>query len=421
MVSVAVVGAGPAGLIAADILARRGIEVSVLDKDANPGERKPCAGMLRDAAVRMFGVPTDLASRRITGIRVVLPNHRVEEVEYGRAIFWNFERGILGRHLIDRVRKSGGRVHIGTRVVDVGILGNKTSVRGYELTFQCPDNRMKKTKTGLVIAADGVNSIVVKKTGVYRHLEPNQVGQCVQYQMQIDNQKIEKRIGDMNEIYYGQDVSPFGYAWIVPKDGLVTVGVGALLSAVKVSLKYYLDYLIRKHPIASGKLAGCRILRFESELCPLSGLVSPTYGDGLVVAGDAAGHCSAISGEGMYYSMVAGAIAGKVCSDAVKSGDLSASFLRKYEKAWRRVIGSDMKWGKRIQSVALRRGFMSGAFSTDSLFKSRLTKRVADILSGIKPYKEALIKAIPEFLIMKMAEAVGTPRVDDATSYAGNC
>jgi digeranylgeranylglycerophospholipid reductase len=268
---------------------------------------------------------------------------------------------------------------------------------------------MKKTKTDLVIAADGVNSIVVRKTGVYQHLEPNQLGQCVQYQMQIDNQTIEKRIGNMNEIYYGRDVSPFGYAWIVPKDGQVTVGVGALLSMVKNNLKNYLDYLIRKHPIASGKLVRGRILRFESALCPLSGLVSPTYGDGLVVAGDAAGHCSAISGEGMYYSMVSGALAGKVCSDAIKSGDLSARFLGKYEKSWRRAIGSDMKWGKWIQAIALRRGFMSGVFGKDSFLRNRLTKRVADILSGIKPYKESLVRAIPEFLIMKMVEAVGAP------------
>ena len=420
MISVAVVGAGPAGSIAAEILARRGIHVSVFDKDANPGVRKPCAGMLRDSAVRMFRIPTDLASRRIMGIRVILPNHRVEEVEYHRPIFWNFDRGILGHHLVERVRRSGGRVYTGTQIVDVESFGGKTNSRGYELTFCRHDQSTEKTRADLLVAADGINSTIVRKTGIYERLDPNLVGQCVQYQMQTANNMIDRRIGDMNEIYYGEDVSPFGYAWIVPKDGLLTVGVGALLSMVRGNLRQYLDYLTRRHPIASKKLDGCRIVRFESALCPLAGLVSPTYSDGLVVAGDAAGHCSAISGEGMYYSMVAGALAGGVCSDAVESGDISAGFLARYEKAWRRAIGSDMKWGKRIQSLALRRGLMSGAFGTDSPFRSRLTRRVADILSGAKPYKEALVRAIPEFLIMKMAETVGTTRMEDTTSHDGN-
>jgi digeranylgeranylglycerophospholipid reductase len=419
-VSVAIVGAGPAGLIAADILVRRGIEVSVFDKDADPGEKKPCAGMLRDAAVRMFSIPSKLASRRIRGIRVVLPNHRVEDAQYNHPIFWNLDRGVLGRHLINRVREAGAEVNTGTRLVDLTVLGSRTSMRGYELKFRTLDGRMSRTRTDLLIAADGVNSVVVNKTGVHQPFKPNELGQCVQYQLQIDGNLIEKRIGDMNEIYYGRDISPFGYAWIVPKDNIVTVGVGALLSMVKSNLKNYLDYLVKKHPVASGKLVGGKILRFETALCPLSGLVSPTYGDRLVVAGDAAGHCSSISGEGIHYSMVAGATAGRVCSEAVEAGDLSAGFLGKYEGAWRKSIGSDMKWGKWLQNIALRRGFMSGAFGKDTMRRSRLSKRVADILSGVKPYKESLIKAIPNFLIIKVAEAISESGKEDTTSHDEN-
>jgi digeranylgeranylglycerophospholipid reductase len=419
-VSVAIVGAGPAGLIAAEILARRGIEVSIFDKDSDPGEKKPCAGMLRDAAVRMFSIPSKLAGRRIRGIRVVLPNHRVEEVQYNHPIFWNLDRGVLGQHLVDRVKKVGAKVNTGTRLVDLTVLGSRASMRGYELKFRTLDGRMSRAKTDLLIAADGVNSVVVKKTGVHQFFKPNELGQCVQYQLQMDNNSIEKRIGDMNEIYYGRDISPFGYAWIVPKDNIVTVGVGALLSMVKSNLKDYLDYLVTKHPVASGKLVGGKILRFETALCPLSGLVSPTYGDRLVVAGDAAGHCSSISGEGIHYSMVAGATAGRVCSEAVETGDLSAGFLGKYEGAWRKAIGSDMKWGKWLQNIALRRGFMSGAFGKDTMQRSRLGKRVADILSGVRPYMESLIKAIPDFLIIKVAEAISGSGKEGTTSHAEN-
>ncbi|WXG43441.1 MAG: NAD(P)/FAD-dependent oxidoreductase [Promethearchaeati archaeon SRVP18_Atabeyarchaeia-1] len=413
MTSVTIVGAGPAGLVAAETLAKRGVSVHVVDQDENPGEWKPCAGMLRDAALRMFKVRPELACRQIRGIRVVLPNHQVDEVSYAHPIFWNFDRGTLARHLVERVRKAGGSVDTGIRVVDVTRADEGARVSGYKLKLRASDGGIERVKAGMLIAADGVNSIIVKKTVVHPPFRPSQLGQCVQYQILMDNQMIEKRIGDMNEFYYGGDVSPFGYAWIVPKDNSVTVGVGALLSKVNTSLKKFLDYVMTRHPVASGKLAGGKILRFEAALCPLSGLVSPTYGDGLVVVGDAAGHCSSISGEGMHYSMVAGEIAGRICSEAVEMGDISARFLGKYEGAWRRAIGSDMKWGRWLQNIALKRGFMSGAFAKDTRLRSRLSRKVADILSGRRTYRESLIRAIPDFLIMKMAGAISTAKEDN--------
>jgi digeranylgeranylglycerophospholipid reductase len=420
LISATIVGAGPAGLIAAETLARRGVEVNVVDKETNPGERKPCAGMLRDAALRTFNIPPKLASRQIRGIRVVLPSHQVEEVDYSHPVFWNYDRGVLARHLVGRVRKLGGNVATGTQVVDVTMVSNGARMSGYELALQTTDGRNNKAIARLLIAADGVNSIVVRKTGVHHRFKPSQLGQCVQYQIQMDNYVIDKRIGDINEIYYGTDVSPFGYAWIVPKDNLVTVGMGALLSMVKASPRDYLDYLVTRHPVASRKLAGGKIQRFETALCPLSGLISPTYGEGLVVVGDAAGHCSSISGEGIHYSMVAGAVAGRVCSEAILSGDLSARFLRKYEHNWRRAIGSDMRWGKWLQMIALKRGFMSGAFGNDMKLRSRLSKRVADIISGVRPYKESLIRAIPDFVIMKAAEAMSTSSEVKTTKHVDN-
>jgi digeranylgeranylglycerophospholipid reductase len=402
LVVATVVGAGPAGLASADILSKRGVEVRVIDKDLNPGETKPCGGMLRIGSARLLGIPWKLASREIRGIRVILPNHKMEEVDYGQVISLNVDRGVLGRYLIDRVRKAGGDVNVGMKVVDVANVGNYNLAKRYELTCRTVDGRLQKSATELLIAADGTNSILVKKTGVHAPLRSNQLGQCVQYQVQLENELIEKRIGDRNEVYYGHDVSPFGYAWIFPKNNLVTVGVGALLSTVRVNLRNYLDYFVKKHPIARERLEGGKILKFETALCPLSGIVTPTYGDNLIVAGDAAGHCSAISGEGMYYSLVAGKLAGEISSEAIKEGNLSAGYLRKYEVAWRRLIGSDLKWGKWLQRLALKSGFMSGSFKKNTQLTGKLGKRVTDILGGVQPYRGALLRAIPEFLMSRL-------------------
>jgi digeranylgeranylglycerophospholipid reductase len=400
---VTVVGAGPAGLVSAEILARNGIDVKVIDRDINPGEKKPCGGMLRIASADLLGIPWRLASRKIKGMRVILPNHEVCEVDYGRVISLNIDRRVLGQYLIDRVRKAGGCVDTGTNVVDLTENFGVNRSKQYELRCKTIGGEKSRLRTDLLLATDGTNSLVAKKTGVHDPFKPDQIGQCVQYQIEINNNVIEKRIGDRNEVYYGRDVSPFGYAWIFPKDNLVTVGVGALLSTVKTNLRKYLDYFVGRHSVARKKLEGGKIVEFETALCPLSGLISPTYDNNLVVAGDAAGHCSAISGEGMYYSMVAGKLAGEVCSQAIKVGDLSAKYLRRYEVVWRRAIGSDLRWGKWLQRIALRSGLLNGSFQKKKSSTNGLGKSVIDILAGIRPYRRSLVKAIPEFFMSKIA------------------
>jgi geranylgeranyl reductase family protein len=403
LLQVTVVGAGPAGLVSAEILAKNGVDVKVVDRDVNPGEKKPCGGMLRIAGADLLGIPWRIASRRITGMRVILPSHEVYEVDYNRVISLNIDRGVLGRYLIGRVRKAGGCVDTGTNVVDLtGSLGSNRS-KQYELICRTVRGETNRFKADLLIAADGASSLVTKKTRVHDPFKPDEIGQCVQYQIELNNSLIEKRIGDRNEVYYGHDVSPFGYAWIFPKDNLVTVGVGALLSTVKTNLRKYLDFFVRRHSVAREKLEGGKIVKFETALCPLSGLVSPTHGDNLVVAGDSAGHCSAISGEGMYYSMVAGKLAGEVCSLAIKAGDLSAKYLKRYELAWRRVIGSDLRWGKWLQRMALRSGLLNSSFKKNRSSTNGLGKSVIDILGGIRPYRRTLVKTVPQFFISKIA------------------
>jgi digeranylgeranylglycerophospholipid reductase len=396
-----VVGAGPAGLISAEILAREGIDVVVFEKDSNPGEIKPCGGMLRIGAIERFRIPWRLASRKIKGMRVIMPDHKVEEVDYSHVISLNIDRGVLGRHLVGRVRELGGIVKTGTRIVDARLVTDKET-RNYELVCVAKDGKTSRVRTELLIAADGVNSLIVKKTGVHKYFNSHKLGLCLQYQIKLENSLIEQRIGDRNEVYYGRDVSPFGYAWIAPKDNLVTVGVGALLSAVKGSLKNYLNYFVKKHPIASRKLEGGRILKTETALCPLSGLISPTYDDNLIIAGDAAGHCSPVSGEGIYYSMVAGEIAAQVAAEAIRANNLSSSYLGKYQRLWRKAIGSDLRWGKLLQGIANRRGFMSGTFKKETPLRTSLNRKITDILAGVCPYKQTLIKAIPEFALTRV-------------------
>jgi flavin-dependent dehydrogenase len=84
-----------------------------------------------------------------------------------------------------------------------------------------------------------------------------------------------------------------------------------------------------------------------------------TYGDRVVLCGDAAGFINPITGEGIYYAMVSGQIAATVIADGLEGNDLSKQFLSRYQVLWNKDFGKDLKllgrfnnqWGKNSEKI----------------------------------------------------------------------
>lgn len=74
------------------------------------------------------------------------------------------------------------------------------------------------------------------------------------------------------------------------------------------------------------------------DVCPIyAGLdrkirEQPIYDDGILIIGDAAAMESAALGDGVPNAWFSGAIVAEVATEAVKVGDSSTSFLRKYDE-----------------------------------------------------------------------------------------
>ncbi|MBS7280985.1 MAG: hypothetical protein KIH09_14300, partial [Candidatus Freyarchaeota archaeon] len=74
----------------------------------------------------------------------------------------------------------------------------------------------------------------------------------------------------------------------------------------------------------------------------------PSYGNGVLFAGDSAGMVSPISGEGIYYAVRAGLEAGATAAEAVNIGDVSTHFLSKYEERWLGVMGEQLLYQEKL-------------------------------------------------------------------------
>jgi digeranylgeranylglycerophospholipid reductase len=72
---------------------------------------------------------------------------------------------------------------------------------------------------------------------------------------------------------------------------------------------------------------------------PASGMLKQLSTGGLVLAGDAGRVSDPITGGGIYNGMVSGRIAGNVIADAIKTNDVSAKKLLRYDREVREALG----------------------------------------------------------------------------------
>jgi flavin-dependent dehydrogenase len=84
---------------------------------------------------------------------------------------------------------------------------------------------------------------------------------------------------------------------------------------------------------------------------PVGGAKQRTYSDGILTVGDAASQVKPTTGGGIVFSLVCGKIAGKTAAKGVQLGDTSSTYLRGYERSWRKLLGFDlavMTWLRKL-------------------------------------------------------------------------
>src|ERR1051325_614288 len=91
----------------------------------------------------------------------------------------------------------------------------------------------------------------------------------------------------------------------------------------------------------------------RQKVLPL-GPIERTFGDRVLVIGDAAGLVKATTGGGIYYSLLSATIACETLIDALSKDDLSASALRGYQRRWRRQLGPELRWQLVLRRIAQR-------------------------------------------------------------------
>jgi digeranylgeranylglycerophospholipid reductase len=327
---VVIVGAGPAGCLAARAAAEQGAEVILLEEHSQVGYPVYCAEGLSLSGLKDADVEPEppVVCQEITKARVYAPDGNCVELTSTDWKGYNLDREVFDRTLSEKAVLAGAVLMTNTRATEV--IWRNGYVTGVKATDK---GRTLKISAKIVIGADG-HASVIRRTARLGRWFPDIVT-CAQFRMGGLN--LEEP--DVNGFYFGSKIAPRAYAWVFPKSGdVANVGLG-------VRGKHNappIDYL-KRFVASDPRLTDANILLVNGGITPVSGCIENTVGDGVMLTGDAAGQLVPMTGAGVHSGVVSGRIAGEVAARASEEGDVSASRLSEYERRF------DEYWGKRIR------------------------------------------------------------------------
>ncbi|MBN2323258.1 MAG: geranylgeranyl reductase family protein [Spirochaetes bacterium] len=388
---VIVVGGGPAGAIAAMHCGGRGLETLLLEKARLP-RYKPCAGGLTAAASRELGFELDgtVVERSCSGVRIRIRGE-YRTVTADGPVFYTVRRELFDENLCRKAADSGTVLHDGEGISDLRRDGRKTVVT----------TNIDRYLADIVIGADGFHSLVRRSLGV--KFTRDEIKFCVLCEVPVPEEMVNSRFGDMLQVDY--DYVDGGYAWIFPKRESVTCGIGGALS----DSKSFPDKL-RRFLHMNGLDTGVRI---KGGFLPTTRFRQPVYGDGVMLAGDAAGFVDAFTGEGIRFAIISGKLAAKTAQECHERGDFSQEAFSVYQSCCENAFGGDLVYAARITDLFSR----FSEFVKSTIVKhSGLLKGYLKTMTGEMDYRtffESIKRRIPlvvlKRLLLLQPEAEDTP------------
>ena len=330
---VVVVGAGPAGSMAARFAAEKGVSVLILEKDRDVGCPVRCGEAISKAGVEEF-IPSNekWINARISKFSLNAPDGTECIIEFGDAGYV-LERRIFDYELAKTAANAGAEIL--TRAYVNGLLFSNDKVSGVKFEHR---GEQKEVTAKVVIAADGVESRVGRWAGIKTYIDFRDMESCAQVTAANINVN-----ADTLYFYFGKDVAPQGYFWVFPKGGNsanIGLGVSGLVGKKKSALSFLNEFMDKHYP-------GAPILTSIAGGVPSTSTLEKISAPGILLVGDAARQVNPLSGGGIASGMIGGSIAGRIAAEAVRTNKIE--HILSYDKAWRDRLGKRHETFNRIK------------------------------------------------------------------------
>ena len=347
---VIVVGSGPGGTCAANLLVRQGLSTLIVSKSPSLRDTVRSDGLMPQAVYwldRLGCAHEVLAATKgclkacelyVDGERLLTGRFPAESVYPDFAV-------LIVRQRFDEIMRANavaGGARLEENVVVRGLEFERDGVR----VLAERDRQPVTFRSRIVIGADGTSSIVSRAIG--NTLKNGVLGMSVR-----TTYKNVPSEGAGMKVYFNKEYFP-SYGWVFVDDhGAACVGIGCavdrnfpLTDNLSANLRRFIETDL------SQTLAGA------TRCGPFSGAISGFYrpnaisADRVVLIGDAANQADPLNRGGIHTALESAFCAADACGHAFSTGDFSRAALVRYERLWGAQFEPDWRISEIFMSIA---------------------------------------------------------------------
>jgi geranylgeranyl reductase family protein len=367
-----IIGAGPAGSFAAELLARAGLKVALFDGRPED-EPKACGGGVTTKALKAWPHLLNAVGRTITELDLYSPSGKKLHLPLDEP-FAVYSRIVFDSYLRDRARDAGAAVFF-----------EKVSARK---TLRSDDGWRLRSETNeyagkFLVGADGANSGLGKMLA--GPLAPSDMEVAFGYRTPLPEN------GDAATVVAFLP-GWVGYAWAFPRPDHISFGIATTQDAFEhepldqLLWQFMIAYFQQsagdqvkfwdKNPRGNQQLEADLRSKAERYAARIPGISEKTWttrktcGDNWALLGDAAGFADPVTGEGIYYALRSA----EIFADCYLSGN-----AKSYEMRWREDFGGELS-----RAAQMRRRFYG------NFWGAPFTERMIEFAKGHKGVRRVL-------------------------------
>ena len=378
---VVIAGGGPAGSTCAEILAKGGLDVILLEK-GNNHRYKTCAGGLMWHNELDFGsLPAEIIERNVEHLFLAGPTKSVDLTTIGTSgkVGQLTYRNHFDYYLRELASKSGARIETNSEVTNVTV-----SKSGVEVEIKSNEHIQSMNAEALVLATGAQKTQLQQRLHMDR---PADFEQAIIAEFSLPEQIIDERFGGgAYDLYFNSQIAPHGYLWIFTKREGLSVG----MCDKNVSIHHFEDILAH-HPILSKKLENSKPLEFDGRhiwAAPIPDRIPEyIYRDRVLLVGDAAGLSDRFTYEGIWHARYSGKAAAETLIKAKKQSDYSGNFLQKYQMKCSKLFNTVLS-SQRMHHLVYHSGYMDLIIDTmaeilqDAYLGKAIISKIQILLEG---------------------------------------
>ena len=323
---VLVIGAGPAGSVAARHCALRGYKVLLIEKRPVVGAPVRCGEATGEREKMAIYAPVneDYIESDIHGAILHATGGITIKAKIPRTTLM-LDRLKFDPWLASQAEAAGAELLLNARAKDVRPVQN--GMLEVPIDFEGAEHLVRAR---VVIGADGVESLTGRWTGLKCRMVPPTT--CSAIELKLDVLDVNS---DYLTFWQGHDSINDGYVWSFPKVKSGTTNFGAGFITPKLYTPNIHEIALKWKEILYPK---ANVIGCWGGAVPVSGVLEESVADHFLLVGDAAHQTDPMTGGGIAAGMRGGWLAARAIDEGFKAGDLSYNFLKRYNQyVWERI------------------------------------------------------------------------------------